>query len=74
MNTADFTNNVEEFEAMINERAYHIYECESCVLVFAVEQAFEDQSIITCPSCKDDNWIRDRGYGVMKERNCENGL
>ena len=29
----------------------HVYECEDCILVFAVEMAFEDQSVICCPSC-----------------------
>jgi hypothetical protein len=46
------------------ERIVHIYECEDCVLTFAVEQAFEDQSIIKCPSCSDEN-IRDVCSGVL---------
>lgn len=42
----------------------HIYECQDCVLTFAVEQAFEDQSEICCPNCQGEN-IRDVASGEL---------
>jgi len=44
---------------------FHVYECEHCVLTFAIEQAFENQSDICCPNCLEDEWIRDVGEGGM---------
>lgn len=29
----------------------HVYECGDCGVLFAVEQALEDQSGIYCPDC-----------------------
>jgi putative FmdB family regulatory protein len=29
----------------------HVYECGDCGVLFAVEQALEDQSEICCPNC-----------------------
>ncbi|MCM3763480.1 hypothetical protein [Neobacillus niacini] len=46
------------------KQLYHVYECQDCVLSFAVEQAFEDQSEICCPNCGDED-IRDVGSGEM---------
>lgn len=39
----------------MNNIAVHLYECEECVLLFAVEQALEDQSSICCPNCGEEN-------------------
>jgi predicted nucleic acid-binding Zn ribbon protein len=44
---------------------YHKYECEKCVLNFAVEMAFEDQNEIVCPVCRDDDQLNDAGEGAM---------
>lgn len=30
---------------------YLIYECQDCILSFAVEKAFKDQDDVTCPIC-----------------------
>lgn len=46
-------------------RMVHVYECEECILTFAVEQEFEDQSGITCPNCQSEESVRDVGKGVM---------
>lgn len=45
---------------------FHMYECGDCVLTFAVEMAFEDQSVVTCPVCKANEHLRDVSSGVMK--------
>ena len=42
----------------------HIYECQDCVLTFAVEQALEDQSSIVCPLCTGEN-IADIASGEL---------
>ncbi|WP_209121555.1 helix-turn-helix domain-containing protein [Alkalihalobacillus sp. BA299] len=47
------------------KRPFHIYECEDCVLVFAVEQAFETQEDVCCPVCWSDEQLKDVGSGVM---------
>lgn len=44
---------------------FHVYECEECVVTFAVEQALEDQSHINCPVCRQDDYIRDISSGEM---------
>jgi Zn finger protein HypA/HybF involved in hydrogenase expression len=43
-----------------NSQLFHIYECEDCVLTFAVEQAALKGQLfsICCPICQDEN-IRD---------------
>lgn len=43
----------------------HVYECEECVVTFAVEQAFEDQSAVNCPVCCNDDAIRDVAAGEI---------
>lgn len=45
---------------------FHIYECEDCILMFAVEQAWEDHSSVNCPVCGLDESIRDVTSGEMK--------
>lgn len=47
------------------KRPYHIYECEECCLVFAVEQAHENQEDIVCPLCQEDEYMIDIGEGEM---------
>jgi Zn finger protein HypA/HybF involved in hydrogenase expression len=49
-----------------SSQLFHIYECEDCVLTFAVEQAaFEGQLFsICCPACQDEN-IRDVAAGEI---------
>ena len=44
---------------------FHVYECEDCVLTFAVEQAFEDQCEVCCPVCWNGDAIRDVASGEM---------
>lgn len=44
--------------------AVHVYECEECILVFAVEMAFEDQSEICCPNCGNED-INDVAAGEL---------
>jgi hypothetical protein len=46
---------------------FHIYECEDCVLTFAVEQAALEGQLfsIYCPVCQDEN-IRDIASGEIK--------
>lgn len=48
---------------------FHIYECEDCILTFAVEQVFEDQSEVKCPVCAGET-LRDVAAGemIIKER------
>jgi DNA-directed RNA polymerase subunit RPC12/RpoP len=48
-------------------RHYHIYDCSSCILTFAVEQAFEEQDAIVCPVCTSGEHIDDVGSGEMVE-------
>ncbi|MFC0271096.1 hypothetical protein ACFFIX_06480 [Metabacillus herbersteinensis] len=45
---------------------FHVYECESCILTFAVEQAFEDHAEVVCPICKSDESLKDVASGAMK--------
>ena len=45
--------------------AYHIYECRDCVVNFAVEQTFEEQDVVKCPVCSEQN-IEVVGYGSME--------
>jgi predicted nucleic acid-binding Zn ribbon protein len=47
---------------------YHIYECEDCIVSFAVEMAFEEQSAVKCPVCQQDEGILDVGSGEMTIR------
>lgn len=47
------------------ERLFHVYECDDCTLTFAVEQAYEHQSEVCCPVCKDDKNMSDAGDGVL---------
>lgn len=52
----------------MNHISVHVYECEECVLLFAVEQAFEDQSNICCPNCGEEN-ITDVAAGEIAVKN-----
>lgn len=63
--TADFTGNAEIFEKVSNLNRYHLYKCKGCVVRFAVEEEFDDQSIITCPSCKTADHIIDIGLAMI---------
>lgn len=52
---------------------FHVYECEICVVTFAVEQACENQDDVVCPLCQfDGEAIRDVGAGEMKIIHAEN--
>ncbi|ANB66120.1 hypothetical protein GFC29_3850 (plasmid) [Anoxybacillus sp. B7M1] len=64
MDIADFTNHLEDFEKMI--AAAHIYECEECELIFAVDQNFDQHCDLVCPFCRDDHHIRYHGCGKNK--------
>lgn len=48
-------------------RCYHIYGCESCDLIFAVEVAYEEQSAVVCPVCNLERGLAEIGYGEMIE-------
>ena len=48
-----------------NEEAYHKYHCKRCNLDFLVSQDFEDQSIIACNCCKQDDQIEDDGEAIF---------
>jgi len=48
-------------------RHYHIYECTGCIVTFAVEVAFENQSDISCPACGFEMHVEDIGHGQMVE-------
>jgi predicted nucleic acid-binding Zn ribbon protein len=52
-------------EAVSKFLKVHWYYCKSCELEFMVDQKFEDQSVITCPSCKKDNTLDDSGEGIV---------
>jgi Zn finger protein HypA/HybF involved in hydrogenase expression len=60
---------VESSKQQASSQLFHIYECEDCIINFAVEQAaFEDQLFsICCPVCQDEN-IHDVASGEMKLR------
>lgn len=49
------------------KQLFHVYECQDCVVTFAVEQAYEDHSVICCPICKTDNAIEDVFSGEIKD-------
>ncbi|MDP5273994.1 hypothetical protein [Chengkuizengella axinellae] len=49
------------------KRSYHIYECHACIVVFGVEQAFEDQCNVYCPVCGTDTHMNGLGEGEMEE-------
>jgi hypothetical protein len=46
-----------------NSQLFHIYECEDCILTFAVEQT-DGLISICCPVCQDEN-IRDVADGEI---------
>ncbi|WP_428909447.1 hypothetical protein [Niallia sp. Krafla_26] len=48
----------------MHKHLFHVYECQDCILTFAVEQAFEEQSAVCCPVCHDDN-LSDVASGEM---------
>jgi putative FmdB family regulatory protein len=43
----------------------HRYECNNCNVHFMVEQAFEEQHLIKCPVCNEDENIEDLGPGEV---------
>lgn len=47
---------------------FHVYECQDCVVTFAVEQDYEDQSSVCCPICQCDD-LRDVASGEMQIKN-----
>jgi hypothetical protein len=59
---------VESAKQQASSQLFHIYECEDCVVTFAVEQDFEDQSVVCCPICHVYENIRDVASGEMKIR------
>jgi hypothetical protein len=46
-------------------QSFHVYKCPDCILVFAVEEDYENQSDICCPVCWTEN-IKDLCSGGMK--------
>ena len=44
---------------------FHVYECEECMVTFAVEQYCVDQSVVFCPICGMDDYMRDVASGEM---------
>lgn len=63
--TADFTNHLEDYEKMVAANVFNIYECTNCYCSFAVSQAFDDHSVIACPSCLSDEAVEDMGSSTM---------
>jgi hypothetical protein len=55
---------VETSKKQASSQLFHIYECEDCILTFAVEQAALEGQLfsICCPVCQDEN-IRDVSSG-----------
>jgi putative FmdB family regulatory protein len=47
------------------KQLFHVYECNDCVVSFAVEQAFEEQDLVKCPICGEDESLRDVAAGEM---------
>ncbi|MGD6993958.1 hypothetical protein [Sutcliffiella horikoshii] len=47
------------------KQLFHVYECENCVITFAVEQGLEDQTVVCCPVCLMQEEIRDVVSGEM---------
>lgn len=45
--------------------AVHVYECESCEVMFAVSQDFEEQHLVQCPICKTDKAIQEVSSGEL---------
>ncbi|NHN33324.1 hypothetical protein [Paenibacillus agricola] len=43
----------------------HFYQCSSCVVIFGVEAALEDQSSVKCPICQNDEELDDAGFGYV---------
>jgi len=44
----------------------HLYSCENCCLVFAIEAHEEiNQSDAVCPICHEEHGIEDAGYGTF---------
>jgi hypothetical protein len=59
---------VESSKHQASSQLFHIYECEECVVTFAVEQDFEDQSVVCCPICHIDDFIQDVASGEINIR------
>jgi hypothetical protein len=53
-----------------SKQLFHIFECEDCVLTFAVEQAALEGKLfsICCPICQSEEDIRDVTSGEMNLR------
>ncbi|MFJ8268501.1 hypothetical protein [Peribacillus asahii] len=45
---------------------FHVYECTRCIVTFAVEMAFEDQSVVSCPICQCNDQLDDISSGAME--------
>ena len=45
---------------------FHVYDCQDCILTFAVEQTFEDLAEIGCPLCGNEDYLRDVASGDME--------
>ena len=43
---------------------YNVYFCTDCEVKFAIDQEFEDQSVVVCPFCLEDDDLRDAGEAV----------
>jgi Zn finger protein HypA/HybF involved in hydrogenase expression len=73
INRTGYTRGMEEKQVKPSTRKqsqlFHIYECEDCMVTFAVEQAaFEGELFsINCPVCQEEN-IRDVASGELNLR------
>lgn len=45
--------------------AVHVYECESCEVLFAVSQDFEEQHLVQCPVCGSDKALQEVSTGEL---------
>lgn len=69
INRTGYPKGMEEKQLEINhnrqiKQLFHVYECQDCVVTFAVEQVCDDQSDVCCPICSSDN-VRDVDSGEM---------
>ncbi|MGO4890320.1 hypothetical protein ACJ2A9_21440 [Anaerobacillus sp. MEB173] len=44
----------------------HVYECNDCDAIFAVDQDFEDHSAVQCPICLTDRKLKDVSEGEIR--------
>lgn len=61
--TVSLGNHLDSGNAYIQK--FHVYECPNCVLTFAVEMDYENQSDVCCPICWSED-IEDVSTGAVR--------